>query len=182
MRMLLNQPAASWPELRPVLRRVEVRARSLVLEIIAPAKRATFDHSAADCEAEPITDGAVRFNLMACMEPRKGKTTLAAPAARLGRGHFDRPLIAALKRAHRELSQHGIAPASGRADLKEARGLADPYLRRIAALAFLAPDIQRAILKGEQPPWLTLKQLTDSELPSNWGEQRDKFAFSPAHS
>jgi len=176
MRAVLNQPAASWPELLPLLRKIEVSTRSLVLEIARPGGLAQLNTRNLDGHVEVVRDGILRLEFAACMEPRKGKTTLA-PAARVQRAYFDRHLIAALKRAHRELVRHGIAPAAGKADLKEARGLPDPYLRRIAPLAFLAPDIQRAIVTGKQPPWLTLKQLTDSELPSNWEEQRSRLGF-----
>ena len=180
MRAVLNQPGASWPELLPLLRRVEVRTRSIVLELNRPPAWRPLNADIAETRVEVVGDGVLRLEFAACMEPRKGKTTLA-PAARVQRAFFDRHLIAALKRAHRELARHGIAPSVGKADLKEARGLPDPYLRRIAPLAFLAPDIQRAIVTGRQPPWLTLKQLTDSELPGNWNEQRSRLGFD-AHS
>jgi len=180
MRAVLNQPAASWPELLSLLRRVEVRARSMLLEIARPASWRPLNDDVAESRVEVVGDGVLRVEFAACMEPRKGKTTLA-PAARVQRAYFDRHLIAALKRAHRELVRHGIAPAAGKADLTDARGLPDPYLRRIAPLAFLAPDIQRAIVTGKQPPWLTLKQITDKELPSNWDEQRSRLGFD-AHS
>jgi len=180
LRGVLNQPAASWPELLPLLRRVEVRTRSIVLEFTRPPAWRPLKPDVAETKVELVGDDVLRLEFAACMEPRKGKTTLA-PAARVERAYFDRHLIAALKRAHRELARHGIALSAGKADLKEARGLPDPYLRRIAALAFLAPDIQRAIVTGKQPPWLTLKQITDTELPSNWDEQRSRLGFD-AHS
>lgn len=44
-------------------------------------------------------------------------------------------------------------------------------------LAFLAPDIQRSILEGRQPPGLTLKRLISGEIPLNWAEQRAMFGF-----
>jgi hypothetical protein len=62
-------------------------------------------------------------------------------------------------------------------DLDHSRGLPDPYLRRIAALAFLAPDIQQQVLMGRQPTGLTLKRLTGSEMPLGWQEQRNRFGF-----
>jgi hypothetical protein len=50
-----------------------------------------------------------------------------------------------------------------------------PYLRRLIRLAFLAPDLQRAILAGTQPPGLTLEQLMRAPLPLLWSEQADMF-------
>src|SRR5205085_5168794 len=100
-----------------------------------------------------------------------------APAGRVTRAHFDRPLIAALKRAHRELGRHGILLREATTDVSDARGLPDPYLRRIAALAFLAPDIQRSILDGRQSPGVNLKRLTQVEQPIDWAQQRARFGF-----
>ena len=47
-----------------------------------------------------------------------------------------------------------------------------PYLRRLMRLAFLAPDIQRAILDGRQPRSLNLEALMAMELPLDWSAQR----------
>ncbi len=46
------------------------------------------------------------------------------------------------------------------------------YERRLISLAFLAPDIQDAILAGNQPPHLNLSDMTDHDLPVLWSEQR----------
>ncbi len=52
-----------------------------------------------------------------------------------------------------------------------------PYDRNIRRLAFLAPDIQRAILDGRQPHHLNLKALKHVELPLNWSRQREMLRF-----
>ena len=48
-----------------------------------------------------------------------------------------------------------------------------PYERRLLRLAFLAPDIQQAILAGGQPRSLNLEQLIHSDLPLAWSRQRE---------
>jgi hypothetical protein len=45
-------------------------------------------------------------------------------------------------------------------------------VRRILRLAFMAPDIQKAILTGRQPKPLTLRLLSDVEISPLWSEQR----------
>ena len=52
---------------------------------------------------------------------------------------------------------------------------ASPYHRRLLRLAFLAPELQRAILVGRQPPGLTLKHLLEQRLPLLWSEQLQRF-------
>jgi site-specific DNA recombinase len=55
-----------------------------------------------------------------------------------------------------------------------------PYDRKILALAFLAPNIQRGILTGKQPPMLNLERLTRLSLPLDWHEQRKMLGW-PQH-
>ena len=72
---------------------------------------------------------------------------------------------------------HGIDLANPRAAIPEAKGIGDPYLRKLSTLAFLAPDIQRAILEGRQPMGLTLGNLLSSALPLDWHKQREILGF-----
>ena len=45
-------------------------------------------------------------------------------------------------------------------------------VRTVLRLAFLAPDIQRALLTGQLPQSLTLTSLLDIDLPVSWADQR----------
>lgn len=177
-RSFLGKPAASWAEILKALKKVEVRARSVTLEITGVSADLC-DDALFDATIVRGSGDVARITVPACIQARNG-TKVTSPAARLRRAHYDKVLIAALQRAHLELRRHGIELARDSADLSKARGLGDPYLRRIAALAFLAPDIQQAIMSGRQPPGLSLKRLADYDLPLDWGIQRRKFGFSDA--
>lgn len=52
-----------------------------------------------------------------------------------------------------------------------------PYDRNILRLAFLAPDIQRAILDGKQPLDLNLEKLKKTTIPLAWSQQRKMLGF-----
>ena len=86
----------------------------------------------------------------------------------------DPTLIAALRKAHRMLSREGGMPLVERAP-------ASLYDRRILRLAFLAPDIQRDILAGRQPPSLNLERLMQMVLPLAWSEQREALERPARH-
>ncbi|KPB00063.1 site-specific recombinase resolvase, partial [Ahrensia marina] len=43
-------------------------------------------------------------------------------------------------------------------------------------LAFIAPDIVKSIMTGDQPTGLTSKWLGQNPLPSNWQAQREIVA------
>ena len=52
------------------------------------------------------------------------------------------------------------------------------YYSRVVRLAYLAPDITRAILEGRQPPGLSAARLIEhSGLPVTWPEQRKALGF-----
>ena len=53
-----------------------------------------------------------------------------------------------------------------------------PYRRRLVRLAFLAPEIQRAIVEGRQSAGLTLAQLLKGPIPLDWSQQAARFPFA----
>jgi site-specific DNA recombinase len=53
-----------------------------------------------------------------------------------------------------------------------------PYNRRILGLAFLAPDIQRAIVDGTLPAHINFEHLIHSEIPLDWDVQRTMFSLN----
>jgi hypothetical protein len=55
---------------------------------------------------------------------------------------------------------------------------ADRHAARLARLAYLAPDITRAILEGTQPSTLTSRALLKTpSLPLAWADQRKILGF-----
>ena len=52
-----------------------------------------------------------------------------------------------------------------------------PYVSNLIRLAYLAPDVTRAIVNGTQPAQLTLADLMSRDIPLDWAEQRRSFGF-----
>ncbi|WP_271078537.1 hypothetical protein [Aurantiacibacter sp. MUD61] len=52
-----------------------------------------------------------------------------------------------------------------------------PYDRMILRLAFLAPEIQRDILHGRQPPGFHLETFRKVEVPLAWSRQRKALGW-----
>jgi hypothetical protein len=62
--------------------------------------------------------------------------------------------------------------------LAKREGVSPSLVTRIVRLAFLAPDIVDAILKGQQPPGLTARELMNGPAPPlAWREQRQRLGF-----
>lgn len=90
------------------------------------------------------------------------------------RNLVDPVLVGALRKAHRLVRRDragqplvDAAPQS-------------PYERRLLRLAFLAPDIQRDVLAGRQPPLLNLETLMNGDIPLAWTEQRRTLGWGNA--
>ncbi|OYU74880.1 MAG: hypothetical protein CFE32_16340 [Alphaproteobacteria bacterium PA3] len=109
--------------------------------------------------------------LLPIIFPARGSRHLVVPAVARP-PQPDRVLIAALRKAHAMLSTERGLP------LMEATPTS-PYDRNILRLAFLAPDIQQAILDGRQPHHLNLEALKNLELPLSWSQQREVLRFRP---
>ncbi|MEO6313147.1 MAG: hypothetical protein ABIO47_12895 [Sphingomicrobium sp.] len=101
--------------------------------------------------------------------PLRGGKRLIVPGRRTSRP--DAVLIAGLRRAHAMVSRRRGLP------IVEASP-ASRYERELLRLAFLAPDIQRDILAGHQPPTLTLEELRNIEIPPCWNQQRKILGWS----
>jgi hypothetical protein len=94
------------------------------------------------------------------------------------RGQPDRQLLKALAQAHAGVATHEAAPTLSPVQWGRAKSIPDSYLRRIMGLAFLAPDIQRAIFEGRQPAGLTAVQLIAAGVPLAWADQRAALGFA----
>ena len=185
-RLQRHDPAVVGPsELSERVRRVSLRAGSVRLEIGFHPDQVLDRHdrnailSRAHPDDEARFDGDVlHLTAPVRMKFRGGRTWLALGEAKLGAGYrIDPVLIGGLKRAHALLAKLAATPQSKPCDLRAARGPDYPYLRKLCALAMLAPDIQRAILVGAQPRGLSLQQLLDGEIPICWADQRALLGF-----
>lgn len=149
--------------------RIEVHARAVHLVLPKSAcpgiqARLTSDERIEDDVTDPKS---LRLIAAIRIRNRRGRTEIRSSAIRTSTK--DPVLIGALQRAHAMMdldSRH--LPICHKAPETQ-------YGRRLLALAFLAPDLQRAILDGTQPADLTLDHLMAKPLPAEWGAQRQLF-------
>jgi hypothetical protein len=109
---------------------------------------------------------------------RGGRTWLASPDGKAVAKHkaVDATLVQALRRGHTLVLEHRL-DAHSPVLARGSRGIGDPYSRTLGRLAYLAPDIQAALISGEQPAGLTLERLLNSDLPISWSDQRAVLGF-----
>jgi site-specific DNA recombinase len=120
--------------------------------------------------ADPKT---VRILLLIRLKLRGGRSWLISPDGKdaVVRTRIDKSLIKGLRLAHR------LAAANSLTDGVGAKAPARPYDRKLCLLAFLAPDIQEAILEGRQPASLNLERLVHEPFPLAWADQRTALGF-----
>jgi DNA invertase Pin-like site-specific DNA recombinase len=184
---------AAAVSLRSLIGRVEVHPSSvqLVVRIRAipgkPTLRATMEslrerlspgeHALID----PSHAGLIRVVLPTRLVVRGGRTWVARPDGHLGPnvGAPDRRAVKALRSGHAVLRKCGVDPQS--LDTSAWRQAAAPQTGRdrwLAQLAFLAPDIQRALLLGDAAkPW---NDREWRQVPLSWTAQRAIFMARPA--
>jgi hypothetical protein len=86
--------------------------------------------------------------------------------------------IETIRLAHQIKQRHLGQPKQSIADIAVALSLDKRHIWRVLRLAFLAPDIQLAILNGIQPRDLLQKDLLYPSLPFSWDEQRKQFGIA----
>ncbi len=170
MRCWANRPQASWTDLQPFVLRIALHPEAVIADLTPPVHEVWT--AAPGEQISSPSDGILRIVSPVRIHTRGGKTSLIESAGQASVARPDRTLLAGLRRAHRELNNCGIDVTDIRRPMKDARGTNDPYLRKLAGLAFLAPDIQRAILEGRHPPHLRLADLLSRDWPLCWNKQR----------
>jgi hypothetical protein len=86
----------------------------------------------------------------------------------------DQVLLANIARAQSWFAM--IREGKSYEEIARATGTSRHRVQQMLHLAFLAPDIVRAIAEGRQPAALTTKWLTRHPLPSDWQAQRRVLA------
>jgi hypothetical protein len=91
----------------------------------------------------------------------------------------DPKLVKLIARAHHLSNELAESSSERLADLAQAAGLTSSYFTRVLRLAYLAPDITRAIIEGRHPRDLTAqKLLAHSRLPLARGGSSVNFSAS----
>lgn len=120
--------------------------------------------------------GGVSLTVPVRCRLRGGRVDQVLPAGTVRkRIRRDPTLIRALQQSHRLVKAMGWRAGDGSLDDILMTGPKSAHERKLVRLAFLAPDIQRAILEGRQAPGLTLARLLHDPIPTDWGEQRRIF-------
>ena len=154
MRKQTRNTAAAQPsgEDRPVLNPVGEAQGNMVIRVPMKFKR---DQGRKEVVAPSGLEGPVMFN----------------------RGQAQQALVLALARAHRWSRMLERGEVASVNELAEQQGVDPSLIGRTLRLATLAPDITQAILAGQEPYGISIRNLTKG-LPALWDEQREHYGFA----
>jgi DNA invertase Pin-like site-specific DNA recombinase len=139
----------------------------------------TIDDEGAEirCRPTPASD-ELELRVPVRIAPWAGSNEISRPPKRRPAGIVDHSLVRGLSRAHALVRSAKADPDLTLSELAGASSRADSYVRRLARLAFLAPDIQQAIVEGRQRNGVSLERLMRIDLPLNWIDQRRLLGFA----
>lgn len=152
------------------------QARDPQADIAAIERRLEAEEQVRLDAADPTM---VRIILPVRLKTRGGRSWMALPDGRSPQrsAGADPVLVGGLSRAHGVITDIGIRPDGRPLENRAAKAAGSAYQRALGALAFLAPDIQAAIVAGRQPAGLKLEHILRGEIPLAWADQRVRFGF-----
>lgn len=168
-----------WTLVRDVVERVDVHRDLMRISlcqtrcaerITSESGRLVLQHLDRDAD-RPVLDVPI-------FAGRRGAITMAGP----GGSHpvlaprLDPALSAALVRAEAWKRNLYTGRIGSLAEIAAEEGVTVRYAARILRVAYLAPDLKRAILDGKQSERLTLESLVRQGVPLDWAEQRASHA------
>lgn len=153
---------SGWSNLGTLGGENDERSLEQVQERLLPSERARID------EQDRVT---VAVPLRASF--RGGRKTITGADLPYNVSRPSRSLVKAIRDAHTFFALQG-GGLGGPLPRKRAP-LQNTYQRKVARLACLCPQLQAAILKGEQPAHLTVSMLLEEDIPLSWEAQRIRF-------
>lgn len=119
-------------------------------------------------------EGRVRVVMPLRASFRGGRRTITGADLPASTPRPNRSLVKAVRDAHTFITRQG--GGLGGPLPRKSEPLNNTYERKIACLAFLCPQLQAAIVRGEQSAHLTVSMLLEQDIPLSWQAQRIRFA------
>jgi site-specific DNA recombinase len=168
-----------WVPIRLMLRRVEVSRRSVHMWLSVAGLGERFDPAGvrarlATGDQLELDAEVLKLTVAASLSRRGMAKELVSPdgASPLLPGRIDPTLLRALVQAEAWKRQLLSRKALTIAAIAAEAGMQTSQCDRILRLAFLAPDLKRAIVEGRAPRGLSFQRLREQGVADDWGEQR----------
>ena len=159
-------------ELRALIDKVGVAPQAVRIHL---NRVALLDRIGAGVSATEDHDRTIEIDVPTALR-RKGREQRLVLTSASSDKTADPMLMTAISRSRRWFELIADRKVETIAELADREGVARAWISNQLPLAFLAPDIVRAIMQGDQPSTLTLDRLIAIAARSDWFEQRAAFA------
>nr|WP_281719410.1 recombinase family protein [Nitrosomonas nitrosa] len=171
-----HDPAAIAEAVRKLIMRIEVAHDRVTMTLATMLQSVTEVLRQRLAVGDSVTDeaGSIRITVPIQLRTWGGETDIEGPngtPASVG-NHTDANLIAAVVKAHQWKEALAAGKVASFRVIARKAGCTEGYVRQIVELAFLAPEITAAILRGAQPRHLTVDRLVRQPIPLSWKQQR----------
>jgi hypothetical protein len=164
-----------------VVARIEVHPERLDVQL-SPSRLADLlacDPSSLEALAQGAEDPGGRLSLSIQAQLKRVGLGMKMVVAGARSSKPDPSLIKLFVKAYELQGKFLQGNAASIAEFARREGMSESHITRHLRLAFVAPDIVKAILSGQHPPSLTAASLIkDTRLPLNWMAQRSALGFS----
>jgi hypothetical protein len=166
LKQLQSLSDADLSEVLELLKFVQVREGTIALRLNASALAAALNVGQTNIKLDQLT-----FDLPFTRKRRGVETRLvmSGPSAKI-----DQALVANIARAHAWLDR--VTQGESFDEISASDNTSKKRVQQTLEYAFLAPDIVRGILAGQQPLGLTSTWVATHAVPSDWAEQRRLIA------
>jgi hypothetical protein len=131
----------------------------------------------ASAEGEDAVASKLAIPFAPALAPQKGVTREPVENRPIYDAVARENLLNAIGRASRWVEAVRLGEAKSFAEIAAQEGLGERHVRWLTPLAFVSPNVVRAILDGSAPMGLTVAKLAKA-LPDCWVEQEDTLAMS----
>ena len=168
-----------WDTARQQLVRVDVDTEAITITTRVAGRVSLKNIDPVDRVVER-EDGMAEIHVAVQLTRWAGRTEIVRAGNQIGEVRIDRSLVRGLARAHALVRTAKASPGRTINEIGVGQSATESYVRRLSRLAFLAPDIQQAIVDGRQPVVVSLERLMRIDLPLGWNEQRRLLGFATA--
>ena len=178
-----------WEELFPVERyrlahllieKIAITRNSMKVEIKTHGvKSLVMEIQAGNPEAFPDPEcQTLMLEIPIKIKHKHGRKVIIAPESEIPENQtpVQETIFQALSRAHTWLDLIESGEVATVTQLAEKLNLDKSYVGKIFRLVNLAPDIQEAIIRGDEPDGLSLNRLREL-VPAEWDKQREIFGI-----
>ncbi len=179
-RLIHGSPKEQITILKTCLAQITLAQREMTIKLSLPGLVEVLEPGGVHFDGNtPESDELITLKVPVQLKRCGVETKLIVPSSDLSNAHHEstQAIQAALGKAMKWNQSLLSGEIPTMSELAKAEGVTQRYIAHLIKLAFLAPDIMKAIHRGDIPTSLTLGRLK-KDIPLDWRKQRAELGFA----